>query len=67
MVLNGRTGIINTNKRIVLNKLSILLKYFNDPLHCGHKRNRYIDDDDDDDDDDDAAVLYVLQGVYSNL
>ena len=63
MVLNGRTGIINTNKRIVLNKLSILLKYFNDPLHCGHKRNRCIDDDDDDDD----AVLYVLQGVYSNL
>ena len=57
MVLSGRTGFNNTNKRIVLNKMSILLKDFTDPLHFCYKRNIYVDD----------VVIYVVQRVYSHL
>ena len=51
------SAVMKAYERIVLKKISILLKYFTDPLQFTFKRNRCIDD----------AVLYVLQRVYSHL
>ena len=51
------SAVMEAYERIVLNKMSILLKEFTDPLQFAHKKNICIGD----------AVLYVIQRVYSNL